>query len=299
MALAGGGGRAALKILVTGASGLVGSRLLRVFADHEVTGTRNSRAAEGLLSLDLADPAAIDALVDDLQPDLVLHPAAMPAVDRCELEPELSLAINVEGTRAVARAAARVGARVVYFSSDYVFDGSAGPYEIDAEPAPINEYGRHKLAAEQAVSELVDDHVIVRICGVYGHDPRGVNFIMQMLARASSGETMKAPRDQWGTPTCADNLAAAVRELALSDYRGVAHPVGPDCLPRDEFARRAAAALGLDAGFIQAVDTPELAQPAPRPLRCGLDNRRTQELLSLRLLGIDEGLAAVAAELGR
>lgn len=275
--------------LIIGASGLVGGALRSVFPG--AVGTYFHNAAPDLIPLDIADPAAVTATIARVAPELILLPAAQPNVDRCETEPEESERINVTGTRNVAEAAARVGACLVYFSTDYVFDGLAGPYEPDAPTHPINVYGRHKLAAENLVRDIVADHLVVRACGVYGYQRSGKNFVMALTRLAAAGEQMRVPSDQWGTPTLADNLAAAVRELALGGQRGIVHPVGPDYLPRIEFARLAAEVFGYDDRFLVPITTPELRQPAARPLRGGVDNRSTQAMLhDTRLVGAREGL---------
>lgn len=279
-----------MRTLIIGASGLVGTALRAEFPDAVGTYFRN--AVDGLVPLDIADVAAVDALVGDVAPALVVLPAAQPNVDRCELEPAESERVNVDGTRHVAAAAARAGARLVYFSTDYVFDGRAGPYAPDAATNPINVYGRHKLAAEAIVAAATPDHLIVRACGVYGYQASGKNFVMALTRLAAAGEPMRVPSDQWGTPTLADNLAAAVRALALRGERGIVHPVGPDYLTRIDFARVAAEVFGYAASdFLRPVTTPELKQPAARPLRGGVDNASTQaKLPMLRLVGAREGL---------
>jgi dTDP-4-dehydrorhamnose reductase len=285
-----------LTTLIIGASGLVGGALRAVFPT--ATGTYLRNPGPDLLPLDITDEAAVQALVQRVHPTLILLPAAQPNVDRCEAEPAESERINVEGTRHVAEAAARIGARLVYFSTDYVFDGQAGPYVPDAETAPIQTYGRHKLAAEAVVRQTVPDHLIARICGVYGYQPEGKNFVMALARLAAGGQRMRVPSDQWGTPTLADNLAEAIRELALSDYRGIVHPVGPDCLTRIDFARLAAEIFGYAPDFLDPVTTPELKQPAPRPLRGGVDNRSTQALLrTTRLVGAREGLTTMRRQM--
>jgi len=281
-----------MSVLVVGASGFVGGELMRVFG-AEAAGTYHRSPREGLVPLDITDARQVSDLVDRLRPKLVIHPAAQPNVDRCESEVEESYQVNVAGTRNVAAAAARVGARFVYFSTDYLFDGAAGPYPPDAEPAPLSVYGRHKLEAEEAVRDLVADHLIARLCGVYGYHPDGKNFIMGLIAKGRRGERMLIPADQWGTPTLVENLAEAVKELALSHHVGVVHPVGPDYLSRIEFARLGAEILGLAPDFLQPVSTAELGQAARRPLRGGVDNRSTQALLKTRLVGAREGLHAV------
>ncbi len=285
-----------MRTLIVGASGLVGDALRTEFPD--AVGTYLRHAGPGLVPLDITDATAVDALVDRLRPALVLLPAAQPAVDRCETDPAESERVNVGGTGHVARAAARVGARLVYFSSDYVFDGAAGPYEIGAAPHPINVYGRHKLAAEALVRATVADHLIVRVCGVYGYQAEGTNFVMALARLAAAGEPMRVPCDQWGTPTYAPSLAAAVRELTASGHRGIVHPVGPDYLTRIDFARLAAEVFGYDDAFLVPVTTPELRQPAARPLRGGVDNRATQALLrATRLVGVREGLGLMRRRL--
>jgi dTDP-4-dehydrorhamnose reductase len=281
-----------MTVLVVGASGFVGGELMQVFGGDAV-GTFHRTSVPGLLPLDITDASRVQALMRDFRPRLVIHPAAQPNVDRCESEVEESYRVNVVGTRNVAEAARDVGARFVYFSTDYLFDGADGPYAPDAPPAPINVYGRHKLEAEQAVRDTLDDHLIVRVCGVYGYHPAGKNFVMGLLAKGERQEPMKVPLDQWGTPTFVENLAAAVKELALSHHTGVVHPVGPDYLSRIDFARLGAEILGLEPDFLRPVTTHELAQPARRPLRGGVDNRSTQALLATRLVGAREGLEAV------
>lgn len=285
-----------MQTLIIGASGLVGGALRAEFPGSIGTYFRNP--VDDFLPLDIADAGAVDALIARLAPDLVLLPAAQPNVDRCETEPAESERVNVAGTRNVAVAAARAGARLVFFSTDYVFDGQAGPYPPDAPTAPIQVYGRHKLAAETIVRATVADHLIVRACGVYGYQATGKNFVMALVRLAAAGERMRVPSDQWGTPTLADNLAAAVRELALAGHRGIVHPVGPDYLTRIDFARVAAEVFGYEPSFLDSVSTPELKQPAARPLRGGVDNRSTQALLrDTRLVGAREGLGLMRRRL--
>ncbi len=280
-----------MSVLVVGSSGFVGAELLRAFGGDTV-GTYCKTERPGLERLDITEAAEVDAFVNRLRPRLIVHPAAQPNVDRCESEVGESYQVNVAGTRNVAQAAARIGARYVYFSTDYLFDGTDGPYPVDAEPSPINVYGQHKLEAEQIVQATVADHLIVRVCGVYGYHPEGKNFIMGLLQKGGDGVTMNVPSDQWGTPTYVENLAEAVKELSLGSHTGIAHPVGPDYLVRIEFARLAAEILGLDDSFLNPMTTEELDQPAARPERGGVDNRSTQAMLETRLLPAREGLLA-------
>jgi len=278
-----------MRILIVGASGFIGGALHAV-CGADAVGTYCQHPAEGLRQLDMCDPQAVHRIVSEVRPQLIIHPAAQPNVDWCEDHAEESHAINVAGTRHMAEAAHAVGARYVFFSTDYVFDGSAGPYREDAATGPPNVYGRHKLEAERIVAGALDDYLIVRVCGVYGFEGQGKNFVMGLLARAKRGEPMNVPSDQWGNPTYADNLTAAVRELARSAHRGVYHVVGPDYLDRVSFARLACSVFGLDPAFLRPRTTAELGQRARRPLRGGLDSTKARAVLATPLLAPRQGL---------
>lgn len=278
-----------MRALIVGASGFVGSALQAVFGGQAV-GTYCTHPVEGLRPLDMRDRAAVERLIAEVRPEVVLQPAAQPHVDWCEQHAQASYAINVAGTRNVAEAAAAAGARYLFVSTDYVFDGTAGPYAEDAPTAPRNVYGRHKLEAEELIASALQNYVIVRVCGVYGYEPQGKNFVMALLAKGRRGEAMNVPSDQWGTPTYGENLAAAMHELALGTARGVYHVVGPDWLDRVSFARLACEVFDLDPGFLRPRTTAELAQPAPRPLRGGLQSAKARALLTTELLPPRRGL---------
>jgi dTDP-4-dehydrorhamnose reductase len=278
-----------MRVLIVGASGFVGGALQSVYGADAV-GTYCNHPVEGLHQLDMRDAAAVQRLLREIQPALIIHPAAQPHVDWCEDHVQESHDINVTGTRNVAAAARAVGARYVFFSTDYVFNGAAGPYREDATLDPPNVYGRHKLEAERLIADTLDDYLIVRVCNVYGVERQGKNFVMGLLAKGRQGEPMNVPSDQWGNPTYADNLAAAVRELAAASHRGVFHVVGPEHLDRVSFARLACRVFGLDPSFLRPRTTAELAQRARRPLRGGLDTSKVRGVLSTELLAPREGL---------
>jgi dTDP-4-dehydrorhamnose reductase len=285
-----------MRVLIVGASGFIGSALRSVFGAHAV-GTYCTHPVDGLRQLDMRDASAVERLFAAVRPEVVLHPAAQPHVDWCEDHVQESYDVNVTGTRNVAATARAAGARYVYFSTDYIFNGSSGPYREDAPPEPLNVYGRHKLAAERLITDILEDHLIIRVCGVYGFEPRGKNFVMGLLAKGRRAEVMNVPSDQWGNPTYADNLVAAVKELTLGNRRGVFHVVGPDYLDRISFARLACAVFGLDAGFLRPLSTAALRQRAPRPLRGGLDNGKAGAVLRTPLLGARAGLQLMTERL--
>jgi dTDP-4-dehydrorhamnose reductase len=283
-----------MRILVIGASGLVGTALMGELPQlGETTGTYHSYAEEGLAALDISDRAAVDAIVAAAAPDVVVQPAALAHVDYCETHPDDARRVNVDGTRYVASAAQRQGARYVFFSSDYVFDGTAGPYAEDDPVCPTSVYGQTKLEGEQIVRETVIDHLIIRTTVVYGWEPQGKNFVARLVRELSQGNTMRVPADQVGSPTYAANLAACVRELLQLGKSGTYNIAGSQLVDRYHFALAAARVFGLPGELITPVTTAELRQDAPRPLQAGLKVDKAQRELTTPLLGYEAGLEAM------
>lgn len=286
----------AKRIVVVGASGLVGSRILRRFGANAV-GTYRSRPAPGLHLLDVSEPADVGDFLDATAPSAVVLAAAYTHVDGCERDPARSYETNVTGGLHVARAAAQRGIRLVFLSSDYVFGGDVGPHALDETPKPLNVYGRHKLEAERVIVRESKSYAVLRSCNIYGHEPEGMNYVMAVYRNGKSGTKMRVPADQWGNPTYADDLVDAVARAAELDESGVFHVAGPDYVDRVEWATRAARAFGLDPSFIEGVPTSSLDQPARRPLHAGLDSRASLARLGVGMRSLDEGLAAVARAL--
>ncbi len=284
-----------MRAVVIGASGFVGSALMEVFSG-EAVGTYFTKAKRDLRPLDMRDAAGVARLVEEVAPSWILVPAAQPHVDWCEDHEDESRDINVRGPAVVAKVAEKMGARVVFFSTDYVFDGEEGPYAESAKASPINVYGRHKLEAECRVLDSDAKNLVVRICGVYGYERPPKNFVMTLLERLRAGEEVKVPGDQWGTPTYVRDIATAVKLLVEREATGVWHVAAPDYLTRDAFARRVCVEFGLDAAQLRAVPTDLLGQRARRPLRGGLCSRRT-EAFAIACRGVDEGLRALAKEI--
>lgn len=258
--------------LVIGASGLVGGALLRVL--DGAIGTYLTRPREGLRHLDAADASAVRRAVAEIGPDAVFFPAADPNVDWCEEHPEDSYRRNVTPAIGALRAAREAGSRFAFFSSDYVFDGRAGPYAEDDAPAPLQVYGQHKLEVERAV--LAEGGTVVRTTTVYGEETGAPkNFVLRLIARLRAGERVTVPMDQVSTPTWADDLAAAA--VAVAGRPGLWHAAGRELMARDELARTVARVFGLDEHLIDPVATASLRQRAQRPLRGGL---RIEKLVS-------------------
>jgi len=282
-----------MRVIVTGASGFIGNCFMKTFSDGETLGTALSRVRPELRRVDLRDREATQAMIDQFQPDAVIHCAARPTVDWCEHNQEAARELNVKTTEYLAEGCLRAKAALVFISTDYVFDGEAGPYCEFDQTNPINVYGKLKLEAEYVIQNTLDDHVIARTTNVYGFDLASKNFLMGILPRLARGERIQVAHDQLGTPTLVADLCRAVRELLAQKQRGVFHITGPDFVNRVEWAQAAAKAFGLNADLVGGVDTEELNQPAPRPKKAGLVSERLGSSTREPMRGLTEGLEAM------
>ena len=254
-----------MRALIVGASGLVGGALLRVLGPTAV-GTFRTRPGHGLIRLDASDESAFAEVLRRYRPEVIYLPAAEPNVDWCELHPEEARELNLGPIRSALRVAA--GARLVGYSSDYVFDGSAGPYTEESDPRPLSVYGRVKRELEELL--LGAGHTVIRTASVFGLEqvpPK--NFVLRLASALRRGETVPVPRDQWSTPTFADDLGSASIRIATG-LAGIWHLAGVDLMPRHEFAYQIAEVFGLAKDLVRPVPTTDLAQVARRPSRAGL-----------------------------
>lgn len=281
-----------MKHLVVGASGQIGGAIYKslVEKNHDVLGTYFSQPARGMRKLDINERARVFKLVKEVSPDVIYACAGLTNVDRCEADPKESFRVNVIGASNLVEAANRVGAKLVLLSSDYIFDGDRGPYDIDDLANPLNVYGYHKLVAEQHVATIAENYLIVRTTVVYGWEVVGKNFIARLIHKLSQKQKISVPNDQIGTPTYNRNFSRALIELVGKKQSGVFHLAGSTSTDRFSFAVRAAQIFGLDARLIHSCSTAELNQNARRPLKAGLKLDGTRDLLSTKLLGYEDGL---------
>jgi dTDP-4-dehydrorhamnose reductase len=278
-----------MRLLLTGGSGYLGTGLLkRAPRTWEISATflTHSPSSENasVFRLDLQDVGAVDRLVVGIGPDVVIHTAAL-------MHGDAMLSTNVDGSRHIARAAARAHARLIHLSSDVIFDGEHAPYTEESPPDPISAYGRSKAQAEAAVLAEHADPVIVRTSLIYGLHP-----LDPRTAQALNGEMPRLFTDEYRCPVLLDDLADALIELATLDYTGVLNVAGSQRLSRYEFGLKLAQALRVKPRFSPALSQPvtvvQAGQPVPdrRPRDCTLDTSRAQKILRTRLRGVDEAL---------
>jgi dTDP-4-dehydrorhamnose reductase len=280
-----------LNILVLGRGGQLGSALPGALA------AAGRVTVLGLPELDLADPAAIRAKVAELRPQVIINAAAYTAVDRAEEEPDVAFAVNATAPGVLAEEAGKLGALLVHFSTDYVFDGTKdAPYVEDDAPNPLGVYGRSKLAGEREVQASGCRHYTFRTSWVYA--PGGRNFAAAILAAAREGKPLRVVNDQRGAPTSAAALALAVARI-LEDPAlrkqpsGLYHMSAAGEVTWHGFALEVLAAAGIDARPA-AVSSAEYGARVPRPRNSLLDNARLEATFGLRLPHWREGFRALA-----
>ena len=279
-----------MRILLTGRQGQVGWELERALAPlGELVATERA-------SLELADADAIRRVVRQAKPDLIVNAAAYTAVDRAESEPELAMRINGAAPGILAEEAKRLGALLLHYSTDYVFDGAKGaPYLESDAPNPLNHYGRSKLAGERAIVASGARHLILRTSWVYGL--RGKNFLLTILARARSGAPLRVVDDQHGTPNWCREIAAATAQIVArhADAQGVYHMSAAGETTWHGFA----CAILQEAGIgtdVQSVTTAEFSAAVARPRYSVLDSAKLAREIGIVLPDWRESLHRGMAE---
>jgi len=258
-----------MKILLIGALGQLGTDLRKILTAHEVIPV-------DIEELNVCDAGQVDAMVDQLHPDVLLNCSAFNRVDEAEDAPEAAFAVNTFAVRNLALAARRCNARLVHFSSDYVFDGPGRqPYVETDLPCPRSMYGISKLAGEAMVQSIWPKHFLIRTCGLYGYTgsrDKGTNFVESMFRFAARGGPLRVVNDQVCTPTSTIDLARAVASLLPTESYGLYHLTNAGQCTWYEFACAIFAEAGLDVN-LQSVTSDQFPVKAKRPDYSVLDNR--------------------------
>lgn len=290
-----------MKIAITGASSLTASSLIPMLLeetdaellllsskdvqthDERISGTR----------IDYRHKAEVKSAILGFMPQVIINTAAMTNVDACEMDRGTAWQINVALVEHLARLARVTDAHLIHFSTDYVFDGSRGPYIETDIPSPINYYGKTKLAGENTCLSLNPDATVVRTNVLYGPSPAHTDFVRWVLTSMESGTDVQVVSDQFSNPTYIDDLAEAVVRIVLRKRTGVYHVGGADYLSRYDFAIKIANFFKIDSSALKPVTTTELAQPARRPLKGGLIMLKAESDLRMKFRGIESGLTSL------
>lgn len=301
-----------MKILVIGGGGQLGGKLISLcrgknYETYSTYLTRRPPLEESrAFPLDKRQTAAIGTLIEQIRPDVVIDTAALTNVDYCESHRDEAWQVNAEGTRKLALACKQVKAKIVFISTDFVFDGRKGNYNEEDLPNPLNYYGVTKLEGERSVAAN-EDYLVARSSVIYSWKGQrekatstGVkpeNFAMWVVQKLSNGEPVRIVDDQYASPTLADSLAGGLLEALEGDSKGLFHISGKTRLSRFEFALRLADHMAYDKDLITPIKSYALRQAAPRPMDSSLDTTKAEREIGLHTLHIDEALEIFRGQL--
>jgi dTDP-4-dehydrorhamnose reductase len=292
------------RLLIVGSTGLVGSKVAYLAPRHgfEAYNTHNARTSPlpNSVQLNITDREETLSLVKKVRPEAIVNTAALHNVDYCESHRDEATKVNVEGVRNLVDAARETDSRLIQLSTDYVFDGNSGHYSELDSPHPLHFYAETKLEAEKVAADL-PSYAVARPSVIYGWNPleaggvpsssgKTINFAMFVLDKLKKNEAVKAVRDQYGSPTFADNLAEALLRLARHSENGVFHTAGKSCMSRYEFAVKAAEIFAYPTRLVEPVYTSDFKQLAKRPKNSCLRVEKAEQTLRVRFLTAEEGI---------
>ncbi len=296
-----------MRILVTGANGLLGQKLVELIPQQKgvhltATGRDQNRNVEGsytYLSADLTVNNDVEELIRSCKPTHIIHCAAMTQVDDCERNPQACKAINVEATRLVLEKAKNLAVHFLYVSTDFVFDGLSGPYSESDEPNPLSIYGQSKLEAEVLVRNSGLKWSIARTVLVYGvsRDMTRSNIVLWAKKSLEQNKRIKVVTDQWRTPTLVEDLAIGCFSISEGAHEGIFHVSGEEEMSPYELVHKVAEHFGLDKSLIEPVDASIFKEVAKRPPRTGFDISKAKEVLRFQPRSFKEGLETVGTQL--
>jgi dTDP-4-dehydrorhamnose reductase len=278
--------------VVTGSSGLLGRGLVNVLKrDYEVLGIDRYAPTDqrNELALDITERRAVESIAR-AEPSVIVHTAAETNVDLCETDHEHARTINVEGTANIVEGCVKVGAKLIFISTDYVFDGTKGNYSEADQPNPIGFYGTSKLEAERIVISKLPKALIMRTSVLYGWHPSKLNFATWIIKGLREHQTLRVVNDHTNSPTLADNLARAVRAAIERASEGLLHVAGRERINRFDFAHKIAKNFDLDESLLVPVEMCDMSWVAKRPRDSSLDVAKAEKELGIELLGVNRGL---------
>ena len=283
-----------LRVLIIGASGKVGKEIFKNLKNkdnkstYDIFGTYYTNQMEGLEQLDITNLPVVEKVLEKINPSILIHTAAITYPLRCEENRELAWKINVEGTKNLAQCCMKNNCKMVFISSDGVFNGKNGPFDETHKTNPLNYYGETKVESEKIVSEI-NDYLIIRTAWVNDVGPNSRSFVMQVINSLQNGNIFNASIDQFGHPTYSTNLAEIIIELIKKNYNGIFHVTGLTYIDRFHFAKKIAEAFDLNPEMIHETTT-DLNQSRTRPMKVKMKLDKLKSSISTKILSLDEQL---------
>ena len=281
-----------MRILITGAFGQLGHSLQSVLSkksNYELicTGRKVKKGQEGI-PLDIRNQVALKELINTTAPDILVNLAAMTNVDACELNPKLAGEINVAGLEHICDS---FKGKIIHLSTDYVFDGTSGPYKEDDPLNPISIYGKTKLASEHILLEKDIKNLVIRGNVLYDYSPHtSASFLNWVVSSLKGNQEIKVVEDQFNNPTWTRSMSDIIELSIENDLEGIIHWGDSVHISRFEFAKLIAKKFSLNESLIKPVLTFELNQPARRPLQSGLSTEKLVNMLDIIPPSIDDCL---------
>ena len=279
--------------LIIGASGFIGNEIYNQLKAKEMPlkGTYYSSVKPELYKLNMISQEEVKLAFERFKPRNTYMSAYVPNVDYCELNDKPN-EINELGVSNVVNMCKKFSSKLIFYSSDYIFNGVSGPYFETDIPNPINRYGRTKLICEDLVKQL-QNYLIIRTTVIYGYNPESMNFLMTLTKDLKNQIEKAIPNDQIGSPTHVKDLAEISIKLVEENKNGIYNVAGPDLCSRYVFALKIAHSFGLNENLIKPISTEQLKQPAKRPLRAGLIIDKIRIEINANPSGIDNVLDTI------
>jgi dTDP-4-dehydrorhamnose reductase len=277
------------RLFITGGSGLLGSKFTKFTQDFEVITTYNSNPRENAVKMDITDENDVINKMLSLSPDLVVHPAALTNVDYCEDHHDEAYKVNAQGTLNIAKACKKADAKLIYVSTDFVFDGEEGLYREDHKTNPVSYYGLSKLKGEEFVQKTDLNSAIARVSVLYGWHTN-FNYVTWVIDELKDGNQINIVTDEYNSPTYAENAAEAILKIYTRDKEGIYHTAGDERINRFDFAVNIARVFELDETLINPIKSRELTRKAQRPMDSSLSVEKAKKDLNIKLLNTVDGL---------
>ena len=295
-------------ILVTGSNGFLGQKITEKILEQgkvkliaTAKGANRYPIAHGYVyaEMDITNPLQVKAVLEKHQPQAIIHTAALTNVDVCEANKETAYALNVTAVQNLANLCEQLNIQLIYLSTDFVFDGEAGPYHELDKPNPISYYGQTKLMGEEIVGNSKASWAIVRTILVYGlptHNNRS-NIVLWAKNALETGEAIQVINDQWRMPTLVEDLVDSCLAIVHLKAQGIFHVSGKDKMSIAQLVFKVANFWKLDSSNVVEVSTATLNQPAKRPATTGFILDKAMTELNYKPHSFDEGLASIAKQL--